>query len=173
MSHPQTPRTSRDAYWRIDGAAGDLPLDHLPATTRACMPGDSMDIDVIVSGYSDPPDGSEEWPGWKERYYALLDTYAPTAGHYTVHELMGGGVGYTETHDLESGESVLVALRPPGDIREREGAWALIESIENETLLRGRAVLAFSLTYLADLATFADHAAVRDALESGGILTNI
>ena len=161
----QTPRTSIEEYWRLDGAAGDIPLDYLPTTTRAPVRGESMDIEAIVSGYSDPVDDpdAEEWPGWQDRYYAMLDAYAFGAGDVVVHDLASGGVAYTETH---SGESVLVALRPPGDVPSREGSWALIDGIENKTMLRGRAVLSLSLVHLAPLDVYTDIESVRDALEA-------
>ena len=163
MSHPQTPRTELTDYWRLVGAAGDIAIDYHPADARTPMRGESMDLQTVISGYSDPP--ANEWSDWWERYRALVESYGPHAGEFALHDVTGGP-SFTETH---SSTSLLVAIRPPADVPESFGAWTLVEDIEDRTYLRGRADLRFSLVYLAGFDQYDDAETLRSRLEVRGI----
>lgn len=151
-------------YWRIDGAAGELPIDYRATTARTPMRGESMDLPVVFSGYSDSADGS--WPDWRERYQAVMETYGPHAGSFTVYDLTSGRASYTETH---SSDSLLVALRPPASVPERIGGYALVEEISDEYLLRGKATFPMSVVYLASLDDYPSIAEARNHLATEGI----
>ena len=145
-----TARTAKTDYWRLDGEAGAIPFDYRPPATRALTPGDDMSLQIVISGFSDPPEGSDAWRGHDERKAALLDTYAGHAGSFEPHDLPGGPFGYTEEH---SAASLLVAIRPPEGVGREYGAWALIKSMQDNSR-PGRANIQCSLLYLAPLSQY-------------------
>lgn len=162
-----TARTTRSDYWRIDGAAGDLPIDRHPRVTRPVVRGNDMSMGVKVSGYSDPVEGGGDWPGHEERKQLLLDTY-DHAGAFDLHDYGGKQFGYTQTHH---DASLLVAIRPPEHLGRDYAGWYLVKSLQNNSTPR-QANLNFGFTYLAPLALedtdpgYRDRSAVSAALEA-------
>ena len=164
----QTARTAITDYWRLDGAAGDLPFDFRSPASRALVPGDDMSMQVVISGFSDAVSDGGDWPDHEERYRALVSAYADHAGEIVIYDPVngdGGGAPFTETH---SAESLLVAIRPPADVATEYGAWALIKSMQDDSR-PGRANVQLSLVYIAPLGRFESAEALRRALEYDGI----
>lgn len=150
--------------WRIDPADSEtieisILLDSQPAPKRG---------DTGTWSCKLVPDGQPE--PHVSRYERLV-AYQDYASQYALHEPMGGGVRYTETHDGQPpGGSLLVALRPADWDRTGRGIWGLIAGIDDSTEVPEKQCLVdVELVYLAPLGEYADVAAVRDALENRGI----
>lgn len=151
-----------DQHWRI----ADQPVvGHIEAEPTVTL-GESYDFRAILTGDADSPAG--EWPDAAERKRTLL-SYGRRAGSFVLHELEGGRVAYTETHDgtaVPDG-TLVVAVRPAYDSESGRGGWYLVEGVEDATTLPDAMHdLTLSLVYLAPLAqTDAEHGyATRAAL---------
>lgn len=157
-----------DQYWRIDNGQQQYPLDGHMGPEETLTPGESYGLSIVLTSSSDSSTG--EWPGYVECYQTLIQ-YGERAGLFALHEPMGGGVTYTETHDgaVPAG-SLLVALRPPVDSETGRGMWGLVSSVTDATTLPS-ALCQFEmeLTHLAQLDGYSDFPAVREALEREGI----
>lgn len=164
-----TARTEKTDYWRLDGAAGAIPFDYRSPATRALTPGDDMPLQVVLSGFSDPPDGSDAWGGWEARFHSLVDTYAGHAGEFDVHDPDIGQVAYTETHNAAS---LLVAIRPPSGMASGYGAWTLIKSMQDNTR-PGRANVQCSLVYLSPLSDYQTRTELAFDLEADTLSKNL
>ena len=142
-------RTETD-HWRLGG----IVLDDHPGPETAVTPGADADLEVFVSPQSDPPDETPDaWPDHVERHRSLLD-YGARAGQYEPHEVGGGRLGYTETHDGAVPDGTLVvATRPPDGRPLTRGGWWIVDEVEGG-IVRSRGVCraTFSLTFLAPLA---------------------
>jgi hypothetical protein len=114
---------------------------------------------------------NESVDGYQERHAALLGYEPDIADEWALGYTMSGTPYYAETHG-ESG-SALAAIRPPDEMQTDgtgRGLWCLIESVDDntnpsQTVWR----LTVGVRYLADLAEYADAAAVRDDFEREGI----
>lgn len=139
------PRTD---YWRL----ADVVIDGHQGPQPTVRPGESYDLDVILTADSDSPSGA--WPGYIERYQSLLE-YGRRAGEFVTHTIEGGRVAYTETHDNNvPNETLVVALRPPDDTQTGRAGWYLVEAVEDQTSLPSALCqFTMSLVYLAPYGT--------------------
>lgn len=164
--------TVRDQHWRIEphpsSTIGALPLDGHSGPESVTQPGESYTVEVWATARSDSAAG--EWPDSIERYQQLL-RYGSRAGQYALHEPMGGGVSWTETHDGSvPGGTLLIAVRPPHDSQTGRGGWYLVDAIEDATTLPSALCrLNIEVTLVAPLSAYDGHAAVQTALEREGI----
>lgn len=155
-------------YWRIDNGEQQLPLDGHPGAEVTHNPGSSYTLDLIITDRSDSPSGA--WPDAQQRWRTLKD-YQVRQGEYALHEPMGGGVAYTETHDgaIPAG-SLLVALRPASDNKTGTGMWALVAAVEDQTTLPSALYqISVELLCLVPLPAYSSFNGVRDTLAREGI----
>ncbi|EMA42655.1 hypothetical protein C449_15973 [Halococcus saccharolyticus DSM 5350] len=150
--------------WRIDPAGSDviemsILLESQPAPSIGTT--GTWSFKLVPDGRTEPH---------IDRYERLV-AYQDYAGLYALHEPMGGGVEYTETHDGQPpGGSLLVALRPADWDSTGRGVWGLIAGVDDSTEVPEQQCLVdVELAYLAQLGDYSDTAAVREALENGGI----
>lgn len=159
---------AREDYWRITGLPNqitDLPVDgHVgPESVRTHGEGYTFTVRLTPRSNSE----TQLWPDHDERYLRFVNTYAPNAGKYTLHQLTSGEVAFTETHD---GESLLVSVTPPTDTSTGRGGYYLVSAVTDNTTLPSKVCLVeVELTYLAPLSDYEDIERAQAFLEADTI----
>ena len=155
-------------YWRITAPddSGPIPVS-LNVSQQPAFSDDTLSYEFVFRALPGDDRGA-----FRERHARVL-TYQPTvADEFALGHSMAGAPWYRETHN-EEGLSALAAIRPPDEMQADDtgrGLWCLIESVEDETNLpQTRWALTAGVRYLASLDEYADHAAVRNALEREGV----
>ena len=146
-------------YWRVDLEDDIVPADHHTSQQPATVVGETADRQLLFS-----PTDVHARP--REDRHAAVRRLSKHTDAYTIETTIDGPAVYSEHHP---GTSLLVALRPPDGLATARGLWGLLDGIPDiENVSQTHWPLGLSIAYLADLNEYADHAAVRSALEHEG-----
>lgn len=135
-------------FWRVAGT----PLDTHPGSEPTVTPGASYGLSCILTAHSDPPPSDPDaWGAVADRRQTLL-AYGTRRSPFDLHEIEGGRVSYTETHDgsVPNG-SVVVGVQPPNGEPLARGGWYLVANVEETRVFEGFANINAELVYLAPL----------------------